>query len=91
MWISILTSSKGQRNLYFKSSNSLESDGKYKELTMKGLEDLFFTSGNSLEAISLERESTVVVILCSSIRKFCGVSVGRDYGVNDDGSTKGAG
>ena len=58
---------------------------------MKGLGNLFFTSGNSLEAISLERESTVVVILCSSIRKFCGVSVGRDYGVNDDGSSKGAG
>ena len=62
-WISIVTSSKGQRNLFFRSSISLEPNGKYKELTMKGLEDLFFTSGNSLEAISLERESTVLKIL----------------------------
>ena len=77
--------------MFLGSSNSLDANQNYKELTMKGLEDLFFTSGNSLEAISLERESTVVVILCSSIRKFCGVSVGRDYGVNDDGSSKGAG
>ena len=55
-------SNKLQRNLFIRSSNSLESDGKYKELTMKGLEDLFFTSGNSLEAISLERESTVPIL-----------------------------
>ena len=61
-WISIVTSSKGQRNLFFRSSISLEPNGKYKELTMKGLEDLFFTSGNSLEAISLERESTVPIL-----------------------------
>ena len=40
-------SSEGQRNLFSRSSNSLETDGKYKELTMKGLEDLCHNLGDN--------------------------------------------
>ena len=48
--------------MFFRSSNSLEVDHEYKEITMKGRKNQFFRKGNSLEAISLERESTVVFI-----------------------------
>ena len=65
---------QGQQIFFFRSSNSLEADQRYKEIPMKGNENQFFRRGNSLEAILLEWESTVYKIEQYK-RGFCFISI----------------